>query len=265
MAANDPEQKIEHATRAVELVSIFKSLSSRQNTYLDDGWASMLKVPKSSAEFYTTIGTVSNSLKQLVMEVNSSRLRDASKKLYTDAATELEKYVNVENLRSLTTDHIKKEAETFRLLTLLDDVLEPIASRAVSEKTLNEWDEELTSLIRSASEAIEDKTLLGFVVTQLTSLQWAVRNYDWLGVEGISRTYGAMAAELARSQSMKGAQTDKARSWHQRAKKPIIAIGISIAATSALVEQTDKLLTHGGHVYEVLAGKEDDKPADAVT
>jgi hypothetical protein len=259
MTSDASEPQIEHTTRAVELVSIFKALAARQNMHLDNAWAQMFDVSKSSQEFYSGLGAISHSLDNLEAEIGGSKLRQASKDLYGGAVKALRQYVLIERLQSLTTDNLKKELDAFRLLTLLDDVLEPTANRQVLIGTLEEWHAALDDLISSASEALDNPVLREFVIRQLSSLQWAIRNYDSLGIEGVSRAYGAMAAELARSQGMRGAQTNEARGWYQRAKKPIVALGIGIAATSVVVEKADNLLTHGGHIYEVVTGATPEK------
>ena len=77
--SDDP---IDHATRASELVAIFRRLGSIPNAYLDDGWATMLGVSKSSDEFYTAIGAVSRSLDQLKSEISQSILRETRAIIY---------------------------------------------------------------------------------------------------------------------------------------------------------------------------------------
>lgn len=247
---------INHATRASELVTIFKYLSEQSNMYLDDAWGKLLGLEKSSSRYYQSLGAISDSLSSLKSEIGASTLRPASKDMYIGAADALLQYVLVHRLRELTTDHLRKETDSFRLLVLLDDVLAPSANRDVPESKLIEWEGVLDALLKSADEAFEDLALREFVVRQLSSLAWAIRNFDFVGIEGVSRAYGAMAAELARSQGMRGARDRQAATWYQRAKKPLLALGVGIAASSAVAEQTDKLITHAGNVFEVITGAE---------
>ncbi len=264
MADNEePAAEVDHSTRASELVSIFKALGALTNQHMDEAWAKLLDVPRSSPEYYSVLSSVARSIEALEAEIGESPLRDASKETYLDAAGQLALYVQTHRLRELTTGNLKAETDAFRLLTLLDDVLPPTANRFVPKATLAEWLRTVQEMIDSSKKAISDPVLRGFVIRQLTQLQWAINNYEWLGIDGISRSYGAMAAELARSTSMKGAQTPEARSWYQRVKKPIIAMGVGIAATSAVVEQSDKLLTHGGHIYEAITAQVTEKPKAA--
>ncbi len=258
MADDEQPPQIEHTTRAVELVTIFQTLADRPNAHLDDAWAKMLGVRKSSFEFYTSIASVARSVAELEAEIMGSHLRPASKTEYQKAVKRLAAYVQVEQIRSLTVDHLKTETDAFRLLTLLDDVLAPNANREIPRSTLEEWDQTLEKLTADAEAAFADEALRKFVVWQLSHLRWAIQNFDFLGIDGLSRAYGAVAAELARSQSMKGAQTGEARKWYTKAKKPLLAVGVAIAATSAVVQQADNLLTHGGHIYEVVTGQADD-------
>ncbi|RSU45622.1 hypothetical protein BRX43_18235 [Sphingomonas sp. S-NIH.Pt15_0812] len=185
--------------------------------------------------------------------------------MYLGAAGTLQNYVEVTKLQVLTTDELKKEADSFRLLTLLDDVLKPNANRDMPKATLKAWTASVDKLIESATDAIDDATLRAFVIRQLHHLRWAIGNYQFIGIDGISRAYGSMAAEVARSQNMEGGQTDSARSWFQKAKKPIVAIGVAIAASSAVVEQADKLIEHGGNIYEAIThhGGDAEDPEEA--
>ncbi|MBD8699295.1 hypothetical protein IFT54_05630 [Sphingomonas sp. CFBP 13714] len=264
MADNEePAAEVDHSTRAAELVSIFKALGALPSQHMDEAWSRLLNIPRSSGEFYSALASVARSIDTLKAEIADSHLRDASKNTYLDAAGQLSFYVQTHRLRELTTGNLRAETDAFRLLTLLDDVLPPTANRFVPKATLAEWLQTVQEMIDSSQDAISDPVLRGFVVRQLTQLQWAINNYKWLGIDGISRSYGAMAAELARSTSMKGAQTPEARSWFQRVKKPIIAMGVGIAATSAVVEQSDKLLTHGGHIYEAITAQVSEKPTNA--
>lgn len=257
-ATSTPE--VDHASRAVELVSIFKALRDRPaNMQLDDAWADLLQIKKSSRSFYESIGAIADSLDRLEQEIHASRLKEASKQTYLEAADDLRRYVAIDQIRTLTSDHLKNEEDAFRLLTLLDDVLEPIGNRGIPHKVLAEWQETLSSLILDASTSIQNPALREFVINQISSVYWAISNYDYIGIDGISRNYGAMAAELARSRGMKGAGEAETKSWYQRAKKPIIALGIGIAAAGAVVEQADNLLTHGGNVYEALTGGDPDE------
>ncbi len=184
--------------------------------------------------------------------------------MYAGAAEALQQYLLVNRMRELTVSHLAAETDAFRLLTLLDDVLAPTANRDVPESKLVEWENTLEELLDSAAEAFDNQALKAFVVRQLTSVQWAIRNFDLVGIEAVSRAYGAMAAELARSQGMEGAQSPKAATWFQRAKKPLLALGIGIAASSAVAEHTDKLITHVGSIYEAVTGdaKGEDNPTD---
>lgn len=251
---------VDHSTRAAELVSIFRALGASQNAHMDDAWARLLNVRKSSGEFYNVIGNIAGSLESLKSEIADSRLRDASKNTYVKAANVLTQYVETNRLRELTTNQLHGETDSFRLLELLDDVLPPSGNRSITDKTLAEWLATVQEMIDSAKSAISDSVLRGFIIRQLAQLQWAINNYEFVGVEGISRSYGAMAAELARSTSMKGAQTAEARGWYQSAKKYVVALGVGIAATSVVVEKVDNLLTHGGHMYEAITDQTSDKP-----
>ncbi len=251
MADGEGEQ-INHHTRASELVSIFQILGNRKNMHLSRAWAEMLAVGPSSDEFYIALSAISRSLVLLRSEIMESNLRPASKDMYLGAVDSIRQYVLIENMQSRTTNELKNETDAFRLLTLLDDVLLPNANRLIQESKLKEWKTVLVELQNSAKSAFDDLTLRDFVIRQIVHLQWAVENYQYIGIDGISRAYGSTAAELARSQNMQGGQSDKSRSWYQRAKKPIVALGIAIAATSAVVEQADNLLEHGGNIYEAI-------------
>lgn len=253
---------IDHSTRAAELVSIFRVLGGSQNAHMDDAWARLFNVSKSSGEFYDILGNIAGSLESLKSEISDSHLRDASKNTYVKAANILTQYVATNRLRELTTNQLHGESDSFKLLELLDDVLPPSGNRSITDKTLAEWLATVQEMIDSAKSAILDPVLRGFVIRQLAQLQWAINNYEFLGIEGISRAYGAMAAELARSTSMKGAQTAEARGWYQRAKKYVVALGVGIAATSVVVEKADNLLTHGGHMYEAITDQTSGKPKE---
>ncbi|MDR6115799.1 MULTISPECIES: hypothetical protein [unclassified Sphingomonas] len=250
--ADAEEVEINHHTRASEIVSIFKALSAGPNKHIAQAWAGLLDAEISSDEYYIALGAISRSLAALHDEIDNSGLRYASKQMYLGAASSFQQYLEVTRIQSLTTDNLKNETDSFRLLTLLDDVLQPNAHRDMPKASLKQWTATVDDLIESAEEAIKDATLRAFVIRQLHHLRWAIGNYRFIGIDGISRAYGSMAAEIARSQNMKGGQTEEARSWFQKAKKPIIAIGVAIAASSAVVEQADNLIEHGGNIYEAI-------------
>jgi hypothetical protein len=252
MANEEPENEIEHKTRASEIASIFRAMAGANNVLIDDAWANLLSTSKSSEEFYSTIAAISKSVDSLVLEIQLSSLRQASKDMYVGAANTFKNYLLVQNMRSLTTDHVRAEVDSFRMLTLLDDVLTPIAVRDIPPQTLHEWQSSLVALMNDAKSAISDETLRAFIVQQLSSLQWAVNNYQWIGIEGVSKTYGAMTAEIARSQGMRGGQNAETQKWYQRAKKPILKIGAAIVAASVVFEASDKLLTSGVHIFDLL-------------
>jgi hypothetical protein len=262
MANAETAAVIDHKTRASEIVSIFQALSGGSNVHIDDGWARLLGTAKSSEEFYLSIGAISKSLDLLKIEIEESALRPASKEKYIGAVNVLKTYVSVENLRSSQTEHVKAQADAFGLLTLLDDVLLPISNHEISEKTLSAWKAELSALIDGANRAIHEETLRSFVINQLSSLEWAINNYKWVGVEGISKAFGAMTSELARSQGMRGGQDPSAQTWYAKAKKPILAIGAALVAVSAVAENSDKILTHGNHILELIGGNSDEKSSE---
>lgn len=260
--ADTQEIEINHHTRASEIVSIFRALSSGPNQHIASAWANMLDVEISSDEYYTTLGAISRNLASLHDEIELSPLRDASKKMYLGAVAAFQQYVEVTKIKGSTTDQLKAETDSFRLLTLLDDVLKPNASRDMPKATLKAWLATIDELILSADEALSDPTLNAFVIRQLHHLRWAVGNYRFIGIDGVSRAYGSMTAEIARSQNMKGGQTDGARSWYQKAKRPIVALGAAIAASSAVVEQVDNLVEHGGSIYEAVTDQTGTVPTD---
>lgn len=262
MTDQDETTNIDHNTRASELVSIFQATCrGNANKYMRAAWAELLNVPDSSAEFYEVIGALSRSLAHLKDEILVSSLRGPSREIYIGAVNSFARYLTVDGLNGATTNELRNEHDAFRLLTLLDDVLRPIANRVVPDSLLSTWEQTLDELIEAADKAFEDVTLRRFVSYQLSSLKWAVQNFEWIGVDGISRAFGATTAELVRSQSMQGAQTDQARSWYQKAKAPLVAIGIAIAASSAVVEKADNLLQHGASIYEKITDEGAAKPA----
>jgi hypothetical protein len=252
--------EVDHSTRASELVSIMRRIGAGPNRVIDNAIAAAMDVGQSSAEFYQFVAATTESFAQLVIEIQCSNLRPNSKRMYIEAAGSLSKYLSTNNLSSAYTSSLNSETEPFRLLDLLDDVLAPNANRLVAAGALEEWSSALDNLIAEARLSFEDPTLFQFVMRQLSSLQWAIRNFEHLGIEEISRRYGAMAAELARSSGMKGSHTEKAKGWYQKAKGPIVAIGVAIIGFSAVVDKADDMITHGGHIFETITDHSHAKP-----
>jgi hypothetical protein len=248
------DMEVSHHTRASEVVYMFRALVGTKNRHLCQAWAATFDAEISSDEYYIALGAISRNLASLHDEIDKSGLREASKIMYLGAVGTLQQYLEVTKIQTLTTNDLKNETDAFRLLTLLDDVLQQNSNRSIPKSALKEWTEAIDELIGTAEEAIADATLSAFVVRQLHHLRWAVGNYRFIGIDGISRAYGSMAAEIARSQGMQCAEADGARSWFQKAKKPIIALGVAIAASSAVVEQADNLIEHGGNIYEAVIG-----------
>lgn len=186
-------------------------------------------------------------------------MRPTSKQTYLTSVAAIELFVQYGPLSSHIVQHVEQQRGHLTRLELLDDVLHPLGHRAVQSATLKDWMQQLSDLVTFAS-AIEADPLRAFVIRHLSSVQWAVQNYDVVGIDGISRAYGAMVAEVVRSQGMAGADRPGAKDWYGKGKKVLVALGISIAASSAVVQQADNLLTHGEHIYQSI-GAEDGKGA----
>ncbi len=250
-------------TLATEVREFFTNLITGQNRYINTAIAQTVNTNVGSVQFYSVLATVKSNCDQLIDDINASRLKGGSKALYSGAVTSLANYLSLESLQSITTDSLKGESQAFQYLTLVDDFLDPLDNRDIPVDFLIKIAAQAQGMLDELDASGVDDRLKAFLSKQIKQFMWSIQTFQIVGIEGLTRAWGAMAAEIARSQGMQGSRKTEAQSWYKKALPVLGAIGLAVTSASATVEQADNLLTHGSHIVAVVTGAEhSDAPAD---
>lgn len=255
-------------TLATEVREFFESLPLQANRYLNQAIAQSANTGIGSVQFFGVLANVKENCDQLIDDINSSRLKQGSKALYTGAVDILADYLSLESLQSRTTDQLRGETKSFEYLTLVDDVLEPLDNREIPPDFLTKLALQAQTMLDELADSDLEPQLKAFLNRQIEQFVWSINTFKIVGIDGLTRAWGAMAAEIARSQGMQGARKPAAESFYKRALPILGAIGLAVTSVSATVEKTDKLLTHSGHIVAVVTGHDatpKDTPAGTIT
>jgi hypothetical protein len=249
-------------TLATEVREFFQSLVRGTNRHINTAIAQTVETNVGSMQFYSVLVTVKSNCDQLIADINSSRLKSGSKALYAGAVATLANYLSLDGLLESTTDGLKGEVKAFEYLTLVDDFLEPLDNREIPTDFLSKISEQARVMLEELDESEVDNRLKVFLGRQIRQFMWSIQTFEIVGIEGLTRAWGAMAAEIARSQGMQQATKPAAKAWYKRAIPTIGVIGLAVTSVSATVEKADNLLTHGSHIAQVLIGHDADKTED---
>ncbi|HJO66134.1 MAG TPA: hypothetical protein QF469_12420 [Sphingomonas sanguinis] len=243
-------------TLASEVRSVFYHLAQEPNRRMDRAIADNSNTHTGSAAFYEAVASIRANCEQLRHDIEKSRIKAAGKNLYLGAVDTLVSYISVDGLVNKQNHQLRSEAQSFEYLMLIDDVLEPIDSRDIPAGFLEELTAKAQVILDDLLASDIEARLKVFLSDQIQRFMWSINTFKIVGIDGLTKAWGAMFAEVARSSGMAGARKPEAEKWYKKAMPVIGAIGLVVTSVSATVEQTDNLLTHGGHIVQVVTGAE---------
>lgn len=248
----------EEQTLATEVRELFQLLAKKPDRAMQEAFAAHTDTSIGSDKFFLALAAAKANCDQLITDINASSLKQGSKNLYTGAVTTLSNYLTLANLQGTINANLRNEKQAFEYLVLVDDYLRPLDRRSVSDDFLDSLIARANEMLASLGESDVEPRLKAFLAAQISNFIWSVGNYRVLGIEGVTRAWGSMAAEIARSQGMTGSRKPEAQAWYKKALPVLGAIGLAVTSVSATVEQADNLLTHGEHIVKVVTGEGSD-------
>lgn len=249
-------------TLAGEVYDIFQKLARDPNRYMKAAVSELGEVEVGSAEYHALLTSVLSKCDQLLQDIEASGLRQNSKNLYLGAVQTLTNYLSIESLNSITNSNLKAEKQAFEYLILVDDYLRPLDNRDMPSGFLEGLRDQAMAMLDALTLSGLDLRLRAFLEKQIREFIWTINTFDLLGIEGLSKAWGAMAAEVARGQGMQGAHSPEAKAWYSKALPILGAIGLAVTSVSATVEKVDNTLTHGGNIVKLLTGGDDAEKAN---
>lgn len=248
-------------TLAAEVRELFQMLGREPNRYLHQVIAEAANTDVGTVQFYGVVAGMKAKCDRLSADIRVSRLKEASKNLYVGAVATFANYLTINSILSAQNHQIRNEIQAFQYLTLVDDFLEPSDSRDIPEGFLDGIKKQAEAMLTGLKSSDLDARLKVFLEKQIREFIWSIETFHLLGIEGLTKAWGAMAAEIARSQGMQGSRSPAAKAWYKKALPILGAIGIAVTAVSAKVEDVDNALTHGGNIVKLLAGGDADEQA----
>lgn len=216
-------------------------------------WAQCFNSGKASSGVYSGLAHIMDGLARLEVAVSVSHLKQHNKELYSDAIRKLRKYASIDALNSVNASQLSQECEeSINRLLMLDDVLPIIENRKVDLDFLASVKEDCESILNEMPNSGMNDTLSAHISYHLTQVIWAIDNFDVIGLEGLTRTYGTTAAELLRVKEMRGAKEPLARAWLKRSFVAVTALGTALVATGEGVEAVEKIITHSTNIIGIV-------------
>lgn len=246
----------EERTLATEVRELFELIAGNPDRVMQDAFAYHTKTAVGSDKFFLALSAVKANCNQLIADISASALKQRSKDLYTGAVTTLSNYLTLPSLQNEINLNLRAETQAFEYLALVDDNIKPLDRRDTSEDFLTGLGEQARKMLTDLEESGIEPRLKAFLAAQISNFIWCLANYRVLGIEGVTRGFGAMASEIARSQGMQGARKAEAQRWYSKVVPVLGAIGLAVTSVSATMEQADNLLTHSEHIVKVVTGAE---------
>jgi hypothetical protein len=243
-------------TLATEVRTFFSALAKEPNRGMAQVIAETVNTNIGSIQFYQVLASAKANCDQLADDISASGLKQGSKNLYLGAVSSLAKYISIPSLNGVSNHLLRGEVQAFEYLTLVDDFLDPLDNRDIPKDFLANIGNQAQHMLDDLEESEIDPRLKAFLIKQVRQFIWSIQTFKIVGIEGLTRAWGSMAAEIARSKGMQGARKPDAENWYKRALPILGAIGLAVTSVSATVEQADNLLTHGSHIVAVVTGAE---------
>jgi len=247
----------EEQTLATEVRAFFQSLAKKPDRLLQEAFANVSNTAVDSDKFFAALSAAKANCDQLTADIHASGLKVGSKQLYANAVNTFANYLRIGHLQSTANSAVRGEAQAFQLLTLIDDYLTPLDARNMSGDFLKSLKKQAQAMMGDLEEANLDPRLKAFLSAQISQFLWSIQNHHIVGVEGISRAWGAMAAEISRSQGMKGAQKAEYKAFTKKVLPIIGTIHLAIMSVSATVQEADKMITSGANMLGIGSADEE--------
>jgi hypothetical protein len=247
-------------TLASELVELCRQVGSHGSTSLRTAWARHVNTDPESPEFLESLAATTRKFRQLRTEIEAAAMSDRARNHLLGAVDTLSRYATTPMLGQ-PSSVLGGQTQAFEYLELMNDLLTPLEGRDLDKKTIKDLTAEANALLTSLNAVDMDPRLKAFLALQISNLIWALRSHHVLGIDGVSRTFGAVAAEMSRAQGMQGAAKPAAKSWFKQAGRHIKNIGIGLAVVTTVVDKADNLLTDGLHLAGLITGGEENDAA----
>ncbi len=167
----------------------------------------------------------------------------------------------VQHLGGMNVDQVKKQSDSIDLMFLAADVTHGLPEAAVNPVTLDTISNSLMELLAEIDTVEMDTSLRQFLKVQIGNMLQAVTCFDAIGIEGLSRIYGATVSEITRAWGMKEAKEPSARNWISKAGKALKLIGAGVVWVGAVAGGADSAIEHGTNLLEFAGAIEGDAGA----
>jgi hypothetical protein len=174
-----------------------------------------------------------------------------SLELFVSAVARLAAHYDVVYLRN-EVRNLAQLDETFNIVHLASTVLPVHGSKRVEPVTIDAIAEDIADLLKQLDEASIEPQIKAFLKVNFVFLQWAIKNYRQIGIDGLSKAYGSVASEFMRVYSDQEPEK-KAEPWWGKAKKNLKLIGEGVLWTEKLAGGAEKLLSHADDVIGIIS------------
>lgn len=161
-------------------------------------WARTFGVREDTSEFLTCTTALYSQYEGALLEIETCKASDRAKRLFTNAAHKVSKFVNPVSVNQLKVNQLDSHRSDIDTLFLAS---EAIGSRLVPDLnplTLEELISELTSIKAEISGLDIDERFRKIILDQLSLILISILSYETLGPDGAAKVYGGAVAELAR-------------------------------------------------------------------
>lgn len=235
---------------ALKIAKQFEKFHSLPNSNLAEAWSSIFAAPVASAAYFEGLLGLGSAFTRFEFELELSTASDRAKALYTKAAGKLQPFLAIASFGSVNVDQVKRNADSIDLMFLAADVTQGIAESVVNPITLENITNSLSELLADLDSIDIDAALRRFLKIQVGNMLQAVASFDAIGIEGLSRIYGATASEIARAWSTKEAKEPVVQGWLVKARSALKLIGAGVVWAGAVAGGADTAIEHGSSLLE---------------
>ncbi|WP_336979714.1 hypothetical protein [Altererythrobacter fulvus] len=212
----------------------------------------MWQEPEWSANFLLGINVLAEKFDRLSFEIEEADISERSRKLYQGAAEILRNLMLPPGLLGKTVDHLHNQQNHIDILFMASDTLKRPSLSIPPIELRQELIKTLESAITQTKEADLDAALERLIVSHLETVLFAVRAFEHLGVEGVTRIFGAAVADVTRAAKLPEAKTGTAKQIFKATKTALAAVGGLLIFSGQAAEGAEKLISHGEGVLESL-------------
>lgn len=235
---------------AHEVVSTLENLiQGDPNSALPNAWARLLKVEPDRASFALAISAVLSKFDALEDELARADLSDRARSLYTAALGSLRPLVDPLTMAGKRVAELSKHRQQLDILHLAVDALHSVPAPDIPEVEKADLVRKFQELLAEVSESEIEAGLKRLLLAHLTTLLNALLTYETLGVHGLARVYGVIAAELMVLNPVAEKAPEATRSIYAKAYKLAKRVGGVIVWASAVAEGTSALVDNTSEIF----------------